>query len=170
MRVFLSLLCLLTATGCQSKLLLVPPEGAEVITDIRVFEKTDNRGFSRPLLLDNKYLIVDDKFALELIGGIAFLRKYLNFKYKKNSNDCDNHAKLFVAVFTYVFRHSKAEPIIFVVLVKQEYKWAGIRAGGHHALVAVFTTEGFRVVEPNSAGISCLLKDYPNKDYIYKLL
>ena len=169
----LILLIVLIITGCQSVSIQkfpMPEENMDLVSREQVTEELNKYDIKKPELLDSVYAIVDDDYAIKLAEVITFLATYLNYNYKSSSADCDNFARLFVELFKYPFRYSEAEPIIFTVLVHQNNEWAHVGSGGNHALVLIFTTKGIRLVEPNGKGVTCLLKDYPNRDFIYQLL
>jgi len=96
------------------------------------------------------------------------LEKPLKIRFVDQQWDCDNYASCFVAFADLLALKSgetRGSICIGWATVFYRFKFAGIPAGGAHAVVVVGTTKGLFIVEPQD-GTMVALKDFPNRHTI----
>lgn len=122
-------------------------------------------------LADRNFQVVKHDSMLELIDWMeVFYWKTPHMRYKPESYDCDNFARTFV-VFADLAGIENFEGQITLVrlYVTQKYTWAGVPAGGGHALVAFRSDKGWFVYEPQGRSYIEARK-YPNREHVFKIL
>jgi hypothetical protein len=126
---------------------------------------------SRIVTSDAKFVAIPAELVDPIIEWTLSAMARLNFGFVPESRDCDKFAKVLTLVFEMVCAEAgiKAQALALRVHVKQQQAWAKVRAGGGHAVVAIHTTEGPVVIEPQN-GIRCPLELYPNRNHIFRVL
>jgi hypothetical protein len=95
-------------------------------------------------------------------------QKPLKMHFEYQVWDCDNYANGFVAFADLLALQAgelRGSLCIGWATVSYQYPFAGIRAGGAHAVVIVGTSQGLFVLEPQG-GMMVPLRDFPNRDTI----
>lgn len=128
---------------------------------------------------DGTFTLLDHDFAIQLIAWAARqLREKQNaglFRYDPEAHDCDKFAKVFTYLAEIAAGKAKAhaQPLVARIFVRHVNDWAGIPGGAYsHAVVAIATTRGIIVVEPQSTAVGgCWvpLERYPNREHIWKV-
>jgi hypothetical protein len=96
------------------------------------------------------------------------LEKPLKMHFVEQLWDCDNYANCFVAFADLLaLRAGETRGSICIgwASVFYRFKFAGIRAGGAHAVVILGTSQGLFIVEPQD-GTMVALRDFPNRHTI----
>lgn len=117
----------------------------------------------RPRLLRS-----DHTWLLDFKKWFRAAQKPLKMHFQDQVWDCDNYANCFVAfadLLALKAGESRGSFCIGWATVTYQYAFAGIRAGGGHALVIVGTSQGLFMLEPQD-GTMVALKDFPNRDTI----
>jgi hypothetical protein len=94
------------------------------------------------------------------------LQKSLKLTYKDEAWDCDDFARCFVAFADMVALgagESRGSICMGWATVFNRESFAGVDAGGGHAVVVVATSKGIFVIEPSNGKMAALGK-YPNRD------
>lgn len=160
-----------TETYTFRKLRMMPNTNTSYIDmgDILKFMKNKAPKNCDIIISDAKYIKVDHQWMLETIQELMELKKYFKIKFTEESWDCDNFANAAVVVTNLVASYSelKAQVLVGRIDVRQEYDWAGVKAG-YHALCFFVSEKGIFVFEPQD-GTVIDIQHYPNKDYIYKV-
>lgn len=92
-----------------------------------------------------------------------------NVKWHAESWDCDNYSMFVSAGVTLKLwdaGYTNSRCGLGWMVVDGKHEWAGI-GPGRHALVFAVTSEGIKVIEPQT-GMMTALDSYPNKEYIVK--
>lgn len=131
------------------------------------------------LTSDGTFTLLDHDFAVQLVAWCA---KELRARqsegrllYDPEGHDCDKFAKAFTWIAEVCAGYSKvhAQPLAARIFVRQVSTWGGVPGGNYgHAVVAIATTKGIIVVEPQSTqvgGCWAFLKDYPNAGTIFRV-
>lgn len=98
--------------------------------------------------------------------------KVLGLTYQDESWDCDDYSVALNAFVDLALLRNKSHPppqLVGRLVVYQDRRWAGVRAGGVHELVIVRTERGWLVVEPQSGEFG-KLDDYPNRESVKEIL
>ncbi len=96
------------------------------------------------------------------------LEKPLKLRFVDQLWDCDNYASCFVAfadLLALRAGETRGSLCIGWASVFYRFKFAGIRAGGAHAVVILGTSQGLFIVEPQD-GTMVALRDFPNRHTI----
>jgi hypothetical protein len=117
----------------------------------------------RPRLLRS-----DHAWLVDFNKWFRAAQKPLKMHFQNQVWDCDNYANCFVAfadLLALRAGESRGSFCIGWATVTYQYPFAGIRAGGGHALVVVGTSKGLFMLEPQD-GTMVALRDFPNRDTI----
>lgn len=101
-------------------------------------------------------------------GWFRKLEKPLKIRFVDQLWDCDNYANCFVAfadLLALKAGETRGSMAIGWATVFYRFGFAGIRAGGVHAVVMVGTSQGLFVIEPQD-GTMVALRDFPNRHTI----
>jgi hypothetical protein len=101
-------------------------------------------------------------------GWFHRIQKPLKIRYVDELWDCDNYANCFVAFADLIALKSgekRGSLCVGWATVEYQTPFAGIEAGGAHAVVIVGTSKGLFVVEPQDGTMVALTK-FPNRDTI----
>ncbi len=101
-------------------------------------------------------------------GWFRKLEKPLKIRFVDQLWDCDNYANCFVAfadLLSLRAGETRGSVCIGWASVFYRFKFAGIRAGGAHAVVVVGTSQGLFIIEPQD-GTMVALRDFPNRHTI----
>jgi hypothetical protein len=130
----------------------------------RIIRRDDNE------LADRTYQILDHRSAMELVDWMAeFYWSTPALRYKPEAYDCDNFARTFTVMADLAGAEFFDGQILVVRLyVNQKTRWGGVPSGGQHALVAIRTTKGWQVYEPQGRSVTCAEK-YPNRNWVWKI-
>ena len=96
------------------------------------------------------------------------LEKPLRLRFENQQWDCDNYANCFVTFADLLaLRAGESQGTLCVgwATVYYQKAFAGIAAGGAHAVVIVGTTDGLFIIEPQD-GTMIALEKYPNRNTI----
>lgn len=156
----------------------VPVSGT--ITTQQLYAEVARLAPSAQLLTsDATYTVLDHEFALGMVAWMADqLREKQRdglFLYDPEGHDCDKFAKAFTYLCEMAAGQSrvKAQPLAARIFVRAQNAWGGVPGGGYgHAIVAIATTRGIIVCEPQSTqtgGCWCFLAQYPNREYIWRV-
>jgi len=108
----------------------------------------------------------DYRWLLAYVKWFRSLHKPLHLEYQDDVFDCDKFSRCFVA-FANLLAEKSGEsrgPIcVGWATVFNDREFAGVAAGGRHAVVIVNTTAGLIVVEPQTGSV-VPLSGYPNRD------
>lgn len=118
--------------------------------------------------LRSKLLRPDHAQLVEFKGWFRKLEKPLKIRFVDQLWDCDNYANCFVAfadLLSLRAGETRGSVCIGWASVFYRFKFAGIRAGGAHAVVIVGTSQGLFVIEPQD-GTMVALRDFPNRHTI----
>jgi len=113
-------------------------------------------------------LRADHAWAVAFKKWFLAAQKPLKMHYQHQLWDCDNYANGFVAFANLLALKAGEMRGSFCVgwaTVSYQRAFAGIRAGGAHAVVIVGTSQGLFVLEPQD-GTMVALKNFPNRDTI----
>lgn len=88
--------------------------------------------------------------------------------FKPEGRDCDDFADAFDLAVSWMVRAAgiEAAPFVGCISVLQATEWAGVPAGGGHALNCVLTDAGLWIVEPQN-GQACPVESYVNRTHIF---
>jgi hypothetical protein len=115
-----------------------------------------------------KMLRPDHAWLVEFKRWFAKLQKPLKMHFEDQLWDCDNYADAFVTfadLLTLRAGEVRGSLGIGWASVTYQTAFAGIRAGGVHAVVIIATTQGLFILEPQD-GTMVALRDFPNRDTI----
>jgi hypothetical protein len=129
------------------------------------------------LAFDKSYQSVTYDYVIEYTEWFNNIVWYFGLNEIKGQYDCDNVAQLYKAVMaTSVYKkHSDHEILVGFLIVSQKNDFGRIPGYGDsnkiilHALNIAHTEKGWIVIEPQT-GVIVPLKDYPNKDYIQRII
>lgn len=127
------------------------------------------------LLWDNLYAKVDYYFFRRFnnwFHELLFDNGMMSLGQGKESLDCENYAMLYKSIISAANYKSgeNREIAVGLVVVRQDYEFAGIPAsGGLHMLNLVMTTRGWYIFEPQTKEF-ILLEDYPNQESIQYII
>ena len=113
------------------------------------------------------------KRAAPRLAAIAAAKGY---RFTTESGDCDNWSEWATAILNEKLREAgiEAEGEAWQVHLQQAHDFAGVRAGGGHAMVAINTDHGPYALEPQAADKSFALvpwSEFPNRGaYIFRVL
>lgn len=96
----------------------------------------------------------------------ARLERPLRLRFEAERWDCDDYANCFVTfadLLALRAREARGPLAVGWATVFNRHPFAGIEAGGAHAVVVVATAEGVFVIEPQD-GTMIALEKYPNRD------
>lgn len=115
-----------------------------------------------------KLLRADHRWLIDFKGWFRSVQKPLKVHFEEQLFDCDNYANCFVAfadLLALQAGESRGSFCIGWATVYYRNGFAGIRAGGAHAVVIVGTTQGLFVLEPQD-GTMIALREFPNRHTI----
>ena len=115
-----------------------------------------------------KLVRADHRWLVDFKGWFRSVQKPLKIHFEDQLFDCDNYANCFVAfadLLALQAGESRGSFCIGWATVHYRNRFAGIRAGGAHAVVMVGTTQGLFVLEPQD-GTMVALRDFPNRHTI----
>ena len=115
-----------------------------------------------------KLLRPDHAQLVEFKGWFRKLEKPLKIRFVEQLWDCDNYASCFVAfadLLALQAGETRGSIAIGWATVFYRFGFAGIRAGGAHAVVIVGTNKGLFIIEPQD-GTMVALRDFPNRHTI----
>jgi hypothetical protein len=118
------------------------------------------------------FYVSDVKWLQSFVVWYGARLKDWNIHYQKEAFDCDDYATLMVLLANLMFvEKGDFSSVICIgrMTVKMAVAWGGIPAGDIHEMILVATNRGLMVIEPQN-GKSCLLKDYPNREHIERLI
>ena len=110
----------------------------------------------------------DYTWLVAFVKWFRKLSKPLNMRYKDELFDCDKFSRCFVAFADLLAQKGgefRGSVDVGWAVVFNEQAFAGIEAGGMHAVVIVGTSQGLFVVEPQN-GEMVPFHDYPNKNHL----
>lgn len=108
---------------------------------------------------------------MDFKGWFRAVQKPLKLRFKDQVWDCDDYANCFVAFADLLgMKSGESRGALCVGWATVYYRrpFAGIRAGGAHAVVVVATAQGLFVLEPQD-GTLVALRDFPNRDTIEEI-
>ena len=166
----------LAALARQALITLPPPPAWEQNRDTTVWTFDDLKAeFSKvtdtPPHVNSirpKLLRADHGWLVEFKGWFRRIQKPLKIRYEDQVFDCDDYANCFVAfadLLALKAGETRGSLCIGWATVAYEHAFAGIRAGGAHAVVIVGTSQGLFIVEPQD-GTTVALRDFPNRHTI----
>jgi hypothetical protein len=113
----------------------------------------------------------DHRWLLAYVRWFRLLGKPLNLHYQDELFNCVNYSRCFV-VFADLLAQNGGEGrgsiCVGWATVFNRNSFAGVPAGGAHAIVIAGTSEGLFVVEPQT-GTMVALRDYPNRDELAEM-
>lgn len=101
-------------------------------------------------------------------GWFRSLEKPLKIRFVDQLWDCDNYAECFVAfadLLALKAGETRGSVCVGWATVFYRFGFAGIKAGGAHAVVIVGTSKGLFIIEPQD-GTMVALRDFPNRHTI----
>jgi hypothetical protein len=107
-------------------------------------------------------------WLVDFKGWFRSVQKPLKIHFEDQLFDCDNYANCFVAfadLLALKAGESRGSFCIGWATVYYRNAFAGIRAGGAHAIVIVGSSKGIFVLEPQD-GTMVALRDFPNRNTI----
>jgi hypothetical protein len=116
----------------------------------------------------SKLLRPEHAQLVEFKSWFRKLEKPLKIRFVDQLWDCDNYANCFVAfadLLSLRAGETRGSVCIGWASVFYRFKFAGIRAGGAHAVVVVGTSQGLFILEPQD-GTMVALRDFPNRHTI----
>lgn len=116
----------------------------------------------------SKLLRPEHTQLVEFKSWFRKLEKPLKIRFVDQLWDCDNYANCFVAfadLLSLRAGETRGSVCIGWASVFYRFKFAGIRAGGAHAVVVVGTSQGLFIIEPQD-GTMVALRDFPNRHTI----
>lgn len=116
---------------------------------------------------DRTFVTVPLASLKEIIAWTLRLQNQLG-GFIAESRDCDDFADAFDCAVSWMVAKAglTAAPVVGCLSVVQHEAWAGVPAGGGHALNCVMTEQGLFIVEPQT-GQTCPLETYPNRAAIF---
>lgn len=165
-----------TALAKQALLTLPPPPPWDATRDAKIWAIDDVKAeFAkitdtppRVNFLRSKLLLPEHSWLLDFRGWFRSLQKPLKVRFEGELWDCDDYANCFVAfadLLALKAGDTRGSFCIGWATVYYRNPFAGIRAGGAHAVVIVGTSKGLYVLEPQD-GTMIALKDFPNRHTI----
>jgi hypothetical protein len=121
--------------------------------------------------LRSKLLLPDHAQLVDYKAWFHRLEKPLKLHFVEQLWDCDNYASCFVAFADLLALKSgetRGSLCVGWASVFYRFKFAGIKAGGAHAVVIVGTSKGFFIVEPQD-GTMIALREFPNRNTIEEI-
>jgi len=118
--------------------------------------------------LRSRFLRSDHTWLVAFNRWFRAAQKPLKMHFQDQVWDCDNYANCFVAFADLLALRAGETRGSFCIgwaTVSYQYPFAGIRAGGAHAVVIVGTSKGLFVLEPQD-GVMVPLREFPNRDTI----
>lgn len=113
----------------------------------------------------------DHRWLVDFKGWFRAVQKPLKLRFKDQVWDCDDYANCFVAFADLLgMKSGETRGALCVGWATVYYRrpFAGIRAGGAHAIVVVATAQGLYILEPQD-GTLVALRDFPNRDTIEEI-
>lgn len=116
---------------------------------------------------DAQYLLVPYSLINEACAWTLLALKRQGISYVTNSWDCEN----FVNELDQTLRKIAAlagitaSPLTACISVRLNFMWAGVPAGGYHALAGIMTDRGLIICESQNAQV-CPIEQYPNRTTI----
>lgn len=173
------LLILLLCAGCQSTGKICLPEvptwiDRGTVTTQQVYAYAINELKLIPAVSDSSFAIIDHEVFLEFIDWKRAARWALRddggAAYVLNAWDCETRANAVDLAYSrsIAIAGIEAKPLSAIISVHQVHAWGGVAAGGNHALLLKYTTEGL-IVEESQSDSWCRFEDYPNKAQIYDI-
>ncbi len=114
----------------------------------------------------DRFLLPREDWVRRYKTWFARLERPLRLRFEAERWDCDDYANCFVTfadVLALRARESRGPLAVGWATVFNRHPFAGIEAGGAHAVVVVATAEGVFVIEPQD-GTMISLEKYPNRD------
>lgn len=128
---------------------------------------------SRTIYADRTYQAINHTDAVRMIRWMQdFYFNTPTLRYYPESYDCDNFARTFVVLgdLAGIPDHDwQGQLMFFRIYVSQQVSWAGVPAGGGHALVIFRSDRGWFAYEPQN-GTTIELARYPNRRHVFALL
>lgn len=118
--------------------------------------------------LRSKLLRPDHAQLVDFKTWFHKIEKPLKIRFVDQLWDCDNYASCFVAfadLLALKAGETRGSVCIGWATVFYRFSFAGIHAGGAHAVVIVGTSKGLFIVEPQD-GTMVALRDFPNRHTI----
>tara|TARA_R110000772_G_scaffold25889_1_gene67197 strand:+ start:273 stop:758 length:486 start_codon:yes stop_codon:yes gene_type:complete len=106
-----------------------------------------------------------DKLVQIINDHEKLMRKYTKPTFLPQKFDCDDYAFTFKAIASWHSLMRNSNYLCGVITVKQEKAFAGIPAGGYHALNIMLIDGALLVIEPQTYGF-IPLSEYPNRNRI----
>lgn len=122
-------------------------------------------------MLRARVLRPDHRWLVDFKGWFRAVQKPLKLRFQDQVWDCDDYANCFVAFADLLgMKSGETRGALCVGWATVYYRrpFAGIRAGGAHAIVIVATAQGLYVLEPQD-GTLAALRDFPNRDTIEEI-
>lgn len=122
-------------------------------------------------MLRPRVLRPDYRWLVDFKGWFRAVQKPLKLRFQDQVWDCDDYANCFVAFADLLgMKSGETRGALCVGWATVYYRrpFAGIRAGGAHAIVIVATAQGLHVLEPQD-GTLVALRDFPNRDTIEEI-
>lgn len=122
-------------------------------------------------MLRPRVLRPDHRWLVDFKGWFRAVQKPLKLRFQDQVWDCDDYANCFVAFADLLgMKSGETRGALCVGWATVYYRrpFAGIRAGGAHAIVIVATAQGLHVLEPQD-GTLVALRDFPNRDTIEEI-
>lgn len=122
-------------------------------------------------MLRPRVLRPDHRWLVDFKGWFRAVQKPLKLRFVDQVWDCDDYANCFVAFADLLgMKNGEARGALCVGWATVYYRrpFAGIRAGGAHAIVIVATAQGLYMLEPQD-GTLVALRDFPNRDTIEEI-
>ena len=123
--------------------------------------KSPTVNYVRPM-----YVLPDYPWLIGFAKWFRKLGKPLNIHYEDGLFDCDKYSRCFVAFADILARkggETRGSICMGWATVFNEHGFAGVAAGGAHAIVIVGTSRGLFVIEPQN-GTMVPLSGYPNRE------
>lgn len=118
--------------------------------------------------LHNRFLLADHDWMNRFRTWFRRLERPLKIRYEDEVWDCDNYANLFVTLADLLSLQAGETRGSFCIGWASVYyrrAFAGVGAGGAHAVVLVGTSRGLYVIEPQN-GTMVPLQEFPNRHTI----
>ena len=113
----------------------------------------------------------DHRWLVAYARWFQLLGKPLNLHYQDELFNCVNYSRCFVAFADLLAQdggEGRGSICVGWATVFNQNSFAGVPAGGAHAIVIAGTSEGLFVVEPQT-GTIVALRDYPNRDELAEM-
>jgi hypothetical protein len=113
----------------------------------------------------------DHRWLVAYVRWFQLLGKPLNLHYQDELFNCVNYSRCFVAFADLLAQdggEGRGSICVGWATVFNRNSFAGVPAGGAHAIVIAGTSEGLFVVEPQT-GAMVALRDYPNRDELTEM-